>query len=332
MFKNEDINDGSLHSKLHKISCCASITPSCNFLFTSCRTAVSGNKRRYTTDGYNLDLTYINERIIVHGFPAAGLEHIYRNPRYEIRRFLDEKHMDKYKVFNFCCEPGRGYSPEIFHGRVERYPFKDHNTPPLETMVEFANSAKFWLDLDPQNVCSMHCKAGKGRAGLMACILLLRSGAASSAKEAMDLYDRTRVKDNKGLTVTSQRKYVMFYEALWRDIWKVKGNLKSVPAENPESKSRKYVIPEQPELNLHSVEILGVSDEAILHGLTVKIYKLSNFNPELIFKSNKIIPYVCNCDGTKLKGNFKIVVEAKKGLFGKSKVVELMHNTLFMQR
>ena len=85
-------------------------------------------------------------------------------------------------MYNFCCEFGRGYSPSVFHGRVERYPFKDHNTPPLETMVEFANSGKVWMDADPENVISCHCKAGKGRAGLMSCVMMLRSGAFDTAE------------------------------------------------------------------------------------------------------------------------------------------------------
>lgn len=182
MIRHEDIDDGHLCSKLHKVSCCPGLCPPCNAIFHPCRKAVSGKKRRFQKSGYDLDLVYLTPRIIVHGFPADGLEHIYRNPRYEIRRFLDEHHKDHYHLYNFCCEPGRGYSPSIFYGRVERYPFKDHNTPPLETMAAFANSVKFWLDQDPENVVSMHCKAGKGRAGLMSCVALVRTGFAQSAR------------------------------------------------------------------------------------------------------------------------------------------------------
>jgi len=109
----------------------------------------------------------------------------------------------------------------VFDGRVERYPFRDHGVPPVETLSEFCNSAKAWLDADPENVVSLHCKAGKGRAGIMTCCLLIRTGFKQSSTEALDYYDQTRVKNNKGLTVKSQRKFVRIYERLWRERWEV---------------------------------------------------------------------------------------------------------------
>ena len=195
----------------------------CNLLFQPCRRLVSTNKQRYETNGYSIDLTYISQRVITHGFPATGIEHVFRNPRYGVRRFLDDHHGDKYHVFNFCAEPGRCYPSSVFYGRVKRFPFFDHQVPKLHVLHQFCEVASEWLDSDPENVCALHCKAGKGRAGVMACCLLLRTGFRESAVDIIKHYDKTRVKmkkksgRQKGLTVPSQIRYVMYYEALLRE-------------------------------------------------------------------------------------------------------------------
>ena len=60
-----------------------------------------------------------------------------------------------------CSEPGRGYDHSIFDNRVERYPFRDHGVPMINSMLYCMESAKEWLDADPKNVVCFHCKAGK---------------------------------------------------------------------------------------------------------------------------------------------------------------------------
>lgn len=188
----------------------------CNPVFHCCRSLVSKKKKRYEKNGYDLDLVYLTDRIIVMGFPAVGVEHMYRNPRSEIKRFLDNQHQEHYKVFNFCCEAGRGYPSSVFDGRVERYPFLDHGCPYLQTMTNFCDSAARWLKADPQHVVALHCKAGKGRAGLMACCLLLRMGYQPTAAEAIAYYGKTRTKNGKGLTVPTQLTSVGYYERLFK--------------------------------------------------------------------------------------------------------------------
>lgn len=53
--------------------------------------------------------------------------------------------------------------------------------------MNFCENAKAWLDMDEENVVSLHCKAGKGRAGIMAACLLIRLG--ETASDAVSKYD-----------------------------------------------------------------------------------------------------------------------------------------------
>lgn len=67
-----------------------------NFL----REIVGGPKNRYKEDGFNLDLTYITDRIIAMAFPASGIEKLYRNSIDSVSEFLTKYHNDKYITVN----------------------------------------------------------------------------------------------------------------------------------------------------------------------------------------------------------------------------------------
>lgn len=80
---------------------------------------------------------------------------------------------------------------------LNRFPFTDHTCPPLESVVNFCESAKAWLDMDENNVVSLHCKAGKGRAGIMAACLMVRLG--ETASDAVSKYDTVRRRTDRQL-------------------------------------------------------------------------------------------------------------------------------------
>ena len=108
------------------------------------RGLVSLKKIRYQENGFDLDLTYITDKIIAMGFPSANIEGLYRNPMTEVERFLETFHRDHFKVYNLCSE--RQYDVSHFKRSVDRFPFDDHNCPTIELMELFCKdvvSCKF---------------------------------------------------------------------------------------------------------------------------------------------------------------------------------------------
>lgn len=79
------------------------------------RGLVSKRRIRYTKDGFDLDLTYINDRIIAMGYPAEHIESIYRNKIEDVQKMLEKNHAGCYKIYNLCSE--RSYNHKRFPAR-----------------------------------------------------------------------------------------------------------------------------------------------------------------------------------------------------------------------
>ncbi|KIY71806.1 hypothetical protein CYLTODRAFT_418520 [Cylindrobasidium torrendii FP15055 ss-10] len=139
------------------------------------RKLVSGRKARFE-DGdldINLDLVYLTDQVIIMGYPASGVEGLYRNRREDAKKFLETRHGKNYWIYNFCPITENSYDASFFDGRVSRYPFPDHHAPPLALLPLIAREMRTWLSGSPERVAVLHCKAGKGRSGTMACAYLL---------------------------------------------------------------------------------------------------------------------------------------------------------------
>ena len=54
---------------------------------------------RFVNEEFDLDLTYITERIIAMSFPASGMESTYRNNLKDVAKMLKTKHQENYMVW-----------------------------------------------------------------------------------------------------------------------------------------------------------------------------------------------------------------------------------------
>ena len=173
---------------------------------------VSKKKRRIQTPIFDLDMAYITERIIGMGFPATGCETIYRNSLTDLRDFLDRYH-GEYKIYNLCIETGRIYEKELwFERKVGLFPFNDHAPCPIKLILDFCVDICLYLTCNPRGVAAIHCKAGKGRTGVMIVCYLIFSGLCQNSDEALAHYARQRTLNNKGVTIPSQIRYIKYFE------------------------------------------------------------------------------------------------------------------------
>ena len=101
------------------------------------RKVVSGSRKRFREDKWDLDLTYIvDNRVVAMGFPSCGMEAAYRNPINDVSQMLDHYHAGHYQIFNLSM---RDYDKSFFHNRVNETGFVDHNAAPVGLLWEICN-------------------------------------------------------------------------------------------------------------------------------------------------------------------------------------------------
>jgi len=177
--------------------------------------AVTGSKdskmkNRFKEDGFNLDLTYVTDHIIAMGYPSLKPDSIpYRNRMESVEKFFNMRHPKSYKLYNLCVE--QVYDGAKFKGRVSQYPFKEDNACEFEMIKSFCKDVYDWLDEHPQNVAAVHCKAGKGRTGMMIACYMLYANMQPDAESALEYFAKKRTQNEKGVTNPSQIRYVHYF-------------------------------------------------------------------------------------------------------------------------
>ena len=174
---------------------------------------VSKQKRRFQDPDFDLDMSYITEKVIAMGFPSTGVEKMYRNSLSDIIKFFHIRHNDHVKVYNLCLEKDRIYNKNVFpNNKVGLFPATDHNPSPIKLILEFCIDICLYIINNPEGVAAVHCKAGKGRTGVMICSYLVFSGLCQSSEKAFRYYARVRTKNNTGVTIASQKRYIKYFE------------------------------------------------------------------------------------------------------------------------
>lgn len=159
---------------------------------------VSGHRCRFIDDKYDLDITYITQRILGMSFPASkGTQKIYRNSINKVAKFLDERHPNSYLVINLS---NKDIDESKFHDSVNSYPWEDHHSPSLLVLFECCDAIFEYMNKDLKNVCIVHCNAGKGRTGTAIACSLLYSGLATNFIDALTYYGQMRFKTGRGTT------------------------------------------------------------------------------------------------------------------------------------
>ncbi|NXI45017.1 TENS3 protein, partial [Galbula dea] len=164
-------------------------------------------------EGYELDLTYITERIIAVSFPASCSEETYLHNLQDVTRMLRSKHGDNYLVLNLS---EKRYDLAKLNPKIMDVGWPDLHAPPLDKVCTICKAMESWLNNDPQHVVVIHCRGGKGRIGVVISSYMHFTNVSASADQALDRFAMKKFFDDKvsSLMQPSQRRYVQFLSGL----------------------------------------------------------------------------------------------------------------------
>ncbi|KAK8051010.1 hypothetical protein PG993_002395 [Apiospora rasikravindrae] len=210
------------------------------------RQIVAGPRSKHPEAG--LDLCYVTDNIVATSGPSQTYpQRAYRNPLDRLVEFLDKKHGKDWAIWEFRAE-GTGYPDNLVYNRIRHYPWPDHHPPPFRLVPMIMASMRNWLsgnELDADGVAGgdgkqannehsllekvidtwkgsdkknprivvVHCKAGKGRSGSMACSYLI-SQCGWTPEEALARFTerRMRPKFGPGVSIPSQLRWIGYVD------------------------------------------------------------------------------------------------------------------------
>ncbi|EFQ99498.1 hypothetical protein MGYG_08983 [Nannizzia gypsea CBS 118893] len=168
-----------------------------------------------------LMITNLYRAVIATSGPSSTYpKRAYRNPTEDLVSFLDSKHGEDWSIFEFRAE-GTGYPDDEVYGRVHHFPWPDHHPPPFALIPSLMASMRNWINGEGKSrrVAVVHCKAGKGRSGTVACSYLI-SEQSWSAEDAMKQFTERRMRAGfgAGVSIPSQVRWVNYVER-WKNVF-----------------------------------------------------------------------------------------------------------------
>jgi len=155
--------------------------------------------------------------VVTSGPSSVWPKKAYRNPVNHLVAFLDKKHGEEWAIFEFRAE-GTGYPDEEVYNRVHHFPWPDHHPPPFAIIPNLMAAMRNWLQEDAkeegkQRVAVVHCKAGKGRSGTVACSYLI-SQEAWRMEDALKRFTLRRMRNGfgDGVSIPSQLRWVRYVD------------------------------------------------------------------------------------------------------------------------
>ncbi|XP_066440315.1 tensin-2 isoform X2 [Eleutherodactylus coqui] len=176
---------------------------------------------------YDLDLTYITERIISVFFPTILEEQRYRSNLREVASMLRSKHEDKYLFFNLSR---KRHDIQKLNPKVQEFFWPDCHAPPLDAICSICKAIEAWLNSDPQHVVVLHCKGNQGKTGVVIASYMHYSKVSASVDQALSTLAMRKFCEDKVSSSLhpSQRRYINYFGGLLSGTIKISSDMLSL--------------------------------------------------------------------------------------------------------
>uniref|UniRef100_A0A9L0INY9 Tensin-2 n=1 Tax=Equus asinus TaxID=9793 RepID=A0A9L0INY9_EQUAS len=162
---------------------------------------------------WDLDLTYVTERILAAAFPARPDEQRHRGHLRELAHVLQSKHRDKYLLFNLS---EKRHDLTRLNPKVQDFGWPELHAPPLDKLCSICKAMEMWLSADPQHVVVLYCKGSKGKLGVIVSAYMHYSKISAGADQALATLTMRKFCEDKVAAELqpSQRRYINYFSGL----------------------------------------------------------------------------------------------------------------------